>query len=63
MIYCLHHSKCTQGQKRSMDRASGSGVFARDPDAMHYQERLVFEHHGRALAEINAQLKVRSKTQ
>ena len=24
----------TQGQKRSMDRASGSGVFARDPDAL-----------------------------
>ena len=34
VIYCHHHSKGTQGQKRSMDRASGSGVFARDPDAM-----------------------------
>lgn len=33
-IYCHHHSKGLQGQKRSMDRASGSGVFARDPDAM-----------------------------
>lgn len=32
-IYCHHHSKGTQGQKRAMDRASGSGVFARDPDA------------------------------
>lgn len=31
---CHHHSKGTQGQKRSMDRASGSGVFARDPDAL-----------------------------
>ena len=32
--YCHHHSKGAQGGKRSMDRASGSGVFARDPDAM-----------------------------
>lgn len=34
VIYCHHHSKGSQGGKRSMDRASGSGVFARDPDAM-----------------------------
>lgn len=34
VIYCHHHSKGQQGQKRSMDRASGSGVFARDPDAL-----------------------------
>ena len=34
VIYCHHHSKGLQGQKRSMDRASGSGVFARDPDAL-----------------------------
>lgn len=34
VIYCHHHSKGLQGQKKSMDRASGSGVFARDPDAM-----------------------------
>ena len=33
VIYCHHHSKGTQGAKRAMDRASGSGVFARDPDA------------------------------
>ncbi len=32
-IYCHHHSKGSQGSKRAMDRASGSGVFARDPDA------------------------------
>jgi RecA-family ATPase len=32
-IYCHHHSKGSQGYKRAMDRASGSGVFARDPDA------------------------------
>jgi RecA-family ATPase len=34
VIYCHHHSKGGQGSKRSMDRASGSGVFARDPDAL-----------------------------
>lgn len=33
-IYCHHHSKGAQGSKNSMDRASGSGVFARDPDAL-----------------------------
>jgi RecA-family ATPase len=34
VIYCHHHSKGGQGQKHASDRASGSGVFARDPDAM-----------------------------
>lgn len=34
VIYCHHHSKGSQGHKKAMDRASGSGVFARDPDAL-----------------------------
>jgi RecA-family ATPase len=34
VVYCHHHSKGDQGQKRAHDRASGSGVFARDPDAL-----------------------------
>ncbi len=34
VIYCHHHSKGAQGSKRSIDRASGSGVFGRDPDAV-----------------------------
>jgi hypothetical protein len=34
VIYCHHHSKGSQGNKKSMDRASGSGVFARDPDSL-----------------------------
>ena len=34
VIYCHHHSKGAQGDKRSIDRASGSGVFGRDPDAI-----------------------------
>lgn len=33
MIYCHHHSKGAQGNKNAIDRMSGSGVFARDPDA------------------------------
>lgn len=34
MIYCHHHSKGAQGAKFAADRASGSGVFKRDPDAL-----------------------------
>lgn len=34
VIYCHHHSKGGQGSKFAADRASGSGVFARDPDAL-----------------------------
>lgn len=34
VIYCHHHSKGSQGQKSARDRSSGSGVFARDPDAI-----------------------------
>lgn len=32
-IYCHHHSKGDLGNRKAADRASGSGVFARDPDA------------------------------
>lgn len=34
VIYARHHSKGAQGGKNAQDRASGSGVFARDPDAL-----------------------------
>ena len=34
VIICHHHSKGAQGNKKAIDRASGSGVFARDPDAI-----------------------------
>lgn len=34
VIYCHHHSKGQQGDKSAQDRASGSGVFARDADAI-----------------------------
>ena len=33
IIYCHHHSKGANGNMAAMNRASGSGVFARDPDA------------------------------
>ncbi len=34
VIDAHHHSKGLQGQKNSIDRGSGSGVFGRDPDAV-----------------------------
>ena len=34
IIFCHHHSKGAQGAKKAQDRASGSGVFTRDPDAV-----------------------------
>ena len=34
VIFSHHHSKGDQGYKSAQDRASGSGVFARDPDCM-----------------------------
>ena len=33
-IYAHHHPKGTAGQKKSMDRMAGSGVYARDADTM-----------------------------
>ena len=34
VVYVHHHSKGVQGNKDPMDRGSGSGVFARDADAI-----------------------------
>jgi len=34
VVIAHHHSKGAQGDKKSMDRASGSGVFSRDPDTI-----------------------------
>lgn len=33
VIYCHHHAKGSQAGRSAIDRASGSGVFGRDPDA------------------------------
>lgn len=55
VIYCHHHSKGSQGGKRSMDRASGSGVFARDPDALlDLIELDLNETHYKQLRNMNA---------
>ena len=34
VIYCHHYSKGSQNVKKAQDRASGSGVFSRDADAI-----------------------------
>ncbi len=54
VVYCHHHSKGLQGGKRSMDRASGSGVFARDPDALLDMIELHLTDECRAAAEGTA---------
>ena len=62
VIYCHHHSKGDQGQKRAQDRASGSGVFARDPDALidmveleiddKRREQILYKYKVKALQEL-----------
>lgn len=58
VIYCHHHSKGAQGGKRSMDRASGSGVFARDPDALldlielETSEELMKQEENKAICDV-----------
>lgn len=58
VIYCHHHSKGAQGGKKSMDRASGSGVFARDPDALldfielEPTEELIKQEKNKAVCEL-----------
>jgi RecA-family ATPase len=47
VIYCHHHSKGSQGQKSARDRSSGSGVFARDPDAILDIIELIVTEHAR----------------
>lgn len=58
VIYCHHHSKGSQGGKKSMDRASGSGVFARDPDALldlielELNEDIIKQQEGKAVCKV-----------
>jgi RecA-family ATPase len=49
VVYCHHHSKGEQGGKRAHDRASGSGVFARDPDALLDMIELEIDEHRRKI--------------
>lgn len=46
VAFAHHFSKGEQGAKHSIDRASGSGVFGRDPDAIGTLSRLEGEDHG-----------------
>lgn len=53
-VYCHHHSKGLQGQKMSRDRASGSGVFARDPDTLlDMIELLIDEDRGKQIENLH----------
>jgi hypothetical protein len=62
VIYCHHHSKGAQGGKKSMDRASGSGVFARDPDALldfvelEITDALLKQEENKAICEVYKEL-------
>lgn len=49
LIYAHHFSKGAQGAKTSMDRSSGSGVFARDPDAILTATALPIDDNLRAM--------------
>lgn len=49
MIYVHHHSKGSAGGKKAMDRMSGSGVFARDADAIVDFSNLVTDANTREL--------------
>lgn len=61
VIYCHHHSKGSQGGKKAMDRASGSGVFARDPDALldltelEVTDALLKQEENKAVARISVE--------
>ena len=50
VIYSHHHSKGYQANRKSLDRASGSGVFARDPDALLDLIQLEVPDHLREIA-------------
>lgn len=54
VAYCHHHSKGSQAQKTAIDRASGSGVFARDPDAIVDMTEIGFTNQDRE--ELKARL-------
>jgi RecA-family ATPase len=58
VIYCHHHSKGSQVGKRTMDRASGSGVFARDPDALLDMSELPLSDNAIKQQENNAVCKI-----
>lgn len=52
MIYVHHHAKGLQGGRKAIDRGSGSGVFARDADAIIDFATLVLDPNERELARL-----------
>lgn len=54
IFYTHHHAKGDQGGKKAMDRGSGSGVFARDPDLMIDLTMLEIDGQTRAALQNNA---------
>ena len=52
MIYVHHHAKGLQGAKKAMDRSSGSGVFARDADAIIDFTNLVIDANAKDLIKV-----------
>jgi len=52
LIYVHHHAKGTQGGKKAMDRGSGSGVFARDADAIIDFSTLVLDPNQKELVHV-----------
>lgn len=52
MIYVHHHAKGLQGAKKAMDRSSGSGVFARDADAIIDFSSLVIDPNARDMIKV-----------
>ena len=63
MIYCHHHSKGATGRyKNAVDRSSGSGVFARDPDAILDLTQLVVEEGAEKRYRENVNTETKSLT-
>lgn len=52
MIYVHHHAKGAQGGRKAMDRGSGSGVFARDADAIVDFSGLVLDPNAKELVKV-----------
>ena len=52
LIYVHHHAKGAQGGRKAIDRGSGSGVFARDADAIIDFSGLVLDPNEKELARL-----------
>ena len=55
VVFVHHHAKGTAGARKSIDRGSGSGVFARDPDAILDMSPISIDESGLELIRANHQ--------